>query len=230
MRQQTHGLRPSPVPGPEPGLTNDDCNCPARPARHRAALVLSAITVGYNVIEGVVSLVFGGLAGSAALIGFGLDSFMESLSGGIMLWRFGRRWDTPEAELRAERRATTAVGITFFVFAAYVLYESVDKLVMRETPDPSLPGIVIALLSVITMPTLFLLKRRVARRIGSRSLAADAKQTLACFFLSVALLVGLGLNYFFGIWLADPFVGLLIVGYLGREGVLTLRDRKFCSC
>lgn len=192
--------------------------------------MLSAVTVGYNVVEGVVSLIFGGLAGSAALIGFGLDSFMESLSGGIMLWRFGKRWATPEAELRAERRATTAVGVTFFLFAAYVLYESVEKLIMRETPDPSLPGIIIALVSVITMPTLFLLKRRVARRIGSRSLAADAKQTLACLLLSVALFIGLGANYLWGFWLADSAVGLLIAGYLVREGAVTLRDRRLCTC
>lgn len=192
--------------------------------------MLSAVTVGYNVVEGVVSLIFGGLAGSAALIGFGLDSFMESLSGGIMLWRFGKRWATPEAELRAERRATTAVGVTFFLFAAYVLYESVEKLIMRETPDPSLPGIIIALVSVITMPTLFLLKRRVARRIGSRSLAADARQTLACLLLSVALFIGLGANYLWGFWLADSAVGLLIVGYLVREGAVTLRDRRLCTC
>ncbi|MFO7675121.1 MAG: cation transporter [bacterium] len=209
---------------------SEPCDCGAPRPRHRAALAVAAVTVGYNVVEGIVSLVFGGLAGSAALVGFGLDSFMESLSGGIMLWRFGRRWATPEAELRAERRATTAVGITFFVFAAYVLYETVGKLVRRETPDPSLPGIVIALVSVITMPTLFFLKRRVARRIGSRSLAADAKQTLACLFLSIALLVGLGANYLWEFWLADPGVGLLIVGYLVREGAVTLRDRRLCAC
>ncbi|MFO7637742.1 MAG: cation transporter [bacterium] len=209
---------------------SEACDCPAPRPRRRAALVLSAVTVGYNVVEGVVSLIFGGLAGSAALIGFGLDSFMESLSGGIMLWRFGKRWATPEAELRAERRATTAVGVTFFLFAAYVLYESVEKLIMRETPDPSLPGIIIALVSVITMPTLFLLKRRVARRIGSRSLAADAKQTLACLLLSVALFIGLGANYLWGFWLADSAVGLLIAGYLVREGAVTLRDRRLCTC
>lgn len=204
-------------------------NCEhARP--RRAALALSAVTVGYNVVEGAVSLVLAAAAGSTALLGFGLDSLMESLSGGIMLWRFGRRWATPAAELRAERRATTAVGITFFVFAGYVLFESARKLIRHELPEPSLPGIIIAVISIITMPTLFLLKRRVARRIGSRSLAADSRQTLACSFLSVALLLGLGANYVWGFWLADPLVGLLTAGWLIREGVTTVRDRHLCTC
>jgi cation diffusion facilitator family transporter len=209
----------------------DEACCPGTRARHRGhALLLSAITVGYNVVEGVVSLAFGAAAGSAALIGFGLDSFMESMSGGVMLWRFGRRWSSPEHEARAERRAVTLVGVTFFLFAGYVLYESARKLVLAEPPDPSLPGIIIALVSIVTMPALFLVKRRVARRLNSPSLAADSKQTLACSLLSVALLLGIGLNRLFGLWQADPAVGLLTGLWLVKEGITTLRERRLCTC
>jgi len=110
------------------------------------------------------------------------------------------------------------VSITFFVLAAYVLFESARKLIVRDVPDPSLPGIVIAILSLIVMPLLARAKIRVGGQIGSRALVADAKETLACAFLSVALLLGLGANYLFGFWQADPIVGLVIVAFLFREG------------
>ncbi|GAH65675.1 unnamed protein product [marine sediment metagenome] len=188
-------------------------------------------TVVYNVIEGIVSLVFGGLAGSAALVGFGIDSFVESLSGGVMIWRFtrGTRLAGVERE-RIERKATRLVGITFFILAAYVLYESATSLLLNQPPGPSLPGIIIAIVSLVVMPVLFIVKRRTARKLNSPSLAADSKQTLACSMLSIALLVGLGLNYLFGFWQADPLVGLLVVGYLVREGWNAVRKQELCTC
>jgi len=183
------------------------------------ALLLSYLTVGYNVLEGVVSIIAGLLAGSIALIGFGLDSFVESLSGSVMIWRFGKHGDLSKAEeQQAERKATRLVAYTFFILGAYVLYGSAKKLYFQEISSPSLFGIIIAIVSVILMPILFYWKYRTGKLLNSRSLIADSKETLACFFLSIALLVGLSLNYVFGLWQADPIIGLVIVAFLIREG------------
>ncbi len=200
-------------------------------ALKQKALRLSYLTVGYNILEGVISLLAGFLAGSIALVGFGLDSFVESLSGGIMIWRFRHHADlAPAEEERREKLAVKLVGWTFLVLAAYVLYESLKKLVFQEAPAPSLLGIAIALISLIIMPLLFFLKLHLSGELGSASLRADAKQTLACAFLSLALLVGLGLNYVAGFWQADPVIGLVIAAFLAREGYETLKEEKLCSC
>ena len=159
------------------------------------------------------------MTGSIALFGFGLDSFVESFSGGIMIWRFRKHGELSQVEEeRIEKRATRLVAYTFFVLGAYILYESVDKLVLRDAPDPSLIGIIIAAVSLVVMPILFIMKYRTGQQLCSRSLVADSKETLACIFLSIALLIGLGSNYFFGFWQADPIVGLVIVAFLLREG------------
>ena len=193
---------------------------------HKRAIILSYITVVYNIIEGVVSLLAGFLTGSIALFGFGLDSFVESLSGGVMIWRFRKHGKiSEEEEERVERKATRLIAYTFFILAAYVLYESVKKLVLQEIPDPSLFGIIIAIVSIITMPALFYMKYRTGKAIKSKSLIADSKETLACVFLSLALLIGLGLNYIFGFWQADPVVGIIIVIYLSREGYEILKGK-----
>jgi divalent metal cation (Fe/Co/Zn/Cd) transporter len=198
---------------------------------YKRALFLSYFTVGYNFLEGLVSVIAGILAGSVALVGFGLDSFIESLSGGVMIWRFGKHGKISEKEEeRIERKAIGLVGYSFFIFAAYVLYQSVKKLYLREIPDPSLFGIIIAIVSILVMPVLFYLKYRTGRIIGSRSLVVDSKQTLACVFLSFTLLVGLGLNYLYGLWWADPVVGLVIVAYLVKEGFQALKETKLCTC
>jgi cation diffusion facilitator family transporter len=203
----------------------------AQTSPHQKALRLSYLTVGYNILEGTLSIFAGFLAGSIALMGFGLDSFVESLSGGIMIWRFRRHENlTPEEEERREKLAVKLVGWTFFGLAAYVLYESLEKLIFQEAPAPSLLGIFIAVVSLILMPLLFFLKLRVSFDTGSMSLKADAKQNLACAFLSLALLVGLGLNYVAGIWQADPVIGLIIAAVLGREGYETLKEEQLCSC
>jgi divalent metal cation (Fe/Co/Zn/Cd) transporter len=201
------------------------------PTLHRKALLLSYFTVGYNIIEGLASILAGSMAGSIALVGFGLDSFIESLSGGVMIWRFSQHGKiSVEAEQKIERKAAKLVGYTFFILAAYVLFESLKKLLARETPQPSLFGIIIAVVSLIVMPILFYAKYRLGKKIGSKSLVADSKQTLACVFLSASLLVGLGLNYLFGFWQADPIVGLIVAVFLVREGFETLREEKLCSC
>jgi divalent metal cation (Fe/Co/Zn/Cd) transporter len=197
----------------------------------KKALFLSYFTVGYNLLEGVLALVAGGLAGSIALVGFGLDSFVESLSGGIMIWRFRHQGEIyAEEEARREKKAVRLVAYTFFILGAYVLFESIKKLFTRDIPDPSLLGLIIAGISAVAMPALFLMKYRTAGSLSSHSLAADAKQTLACFFLSLALLLGLGLNYLYGLWQADPLVGLLIVVFLFKEGYAALKSGKVCAC
>jgi divalent metal cation (Fe/Co/Zn/Cd) transporter len=198
---------------------------------HRRALRLSYFTIGYNVVECLLAMVAGSLAGSIALVGFGLDSLVESLSGGVMIWRFARHEGMSAAEeARLERRAIRIVGYTFFVLGAYVLYESLKKLIWQEIPAPSLLGLCIAIASLIVMPVLFYLKYQTGKSLGSASLMADSKQNLACALLSVALLIGLGLNYFFGVWQADPAIGLVIVVILAREGYHTLKEEKLCSC
>ena len=186
---------------------------------YKKGLHLEYFTVGYNIIEAAVSIVFGGIANSIALIGFGLDSVVESLSGIVLIWRLRQHGKiSQEAEERIEKRAARFVAITFFVLGGYVLFESVKKLVTAEIPDPSLPGIIIAMTSMVVMPFLTWQKIKTGRAIESRALLADAKETLVCAFLSAALLVGLGANYLFGFWQADPVVGLIVVVFLFREG------------
>lgn len=187
--------------------------------------------MAYNLLEALASLLAGFLAGSVALTGFGLDSLVESLSGAVMIWRFRPHPGlTPELEARKEQQAVRLVGYTFFLLAAYVSFESARKLIYQEMPEPTLLGLIIATVSLILMPALFYLKLRTSRALNSRSFLADARQTLACFFLSVALFLGLGLNYLFGLWQADPITGLLISAALVREGHQTLQHRELCSC
>jgi divalent metal cation (Fe/Co/Zn/Cd) transporter len=197
----------------------------------KKALRLSYFSVGYNVLEGAASLLAGSLAGSIALVGFGLDSVVESLSGGVMIWRFAHRHQlAPAEEAQRERRTVKLVGATFFILAAYILYEALHKLLSREIPAPSLLGIGIACASLLIMPVLFGLKYRLGRSLESASLMADSKQTLACAVLSAALLVGLLLNYFWGLWQADPAIGLVIAALLAREGYQALKEERLCSC
>jgi divalent metal cation (Fe/Co/Zn/Cd) transporter len=209
----------------------EDCSC-CEPDQKlgRRALLLSYFTVAYNVLEGVLSILAGGLASSIALVGFGMDSFIESISGGIMIWRFRQTRLSEAEEKRVEARAVKLVGWSFFVLAAYVLFEAARKLVIREVPAPSLFGIIIAAASLVVMPALFIAKQRTGRKLGSRSLLADSKQTLACTFMSLALLLGLLANRLFGFWQADPVVGLFIGAWLVREGVETLKEGRLRGC
>lgn len=183
------------------------------------ALKLSYFTVGYNIIECILSIIAGIIAGSTALLGFGSDSLVESLSATIMIWRFRKHGVLSiEEEDEIEKKATFLVGITFFIFGIYVLLESIRKLIVADKPEPSLLGIMIAIASIIVMPILFYAKYKTGKSLGSKSLVADSKQTLACLFMSFSLLIGLGLNYEFGFWQADPIVGLIIVAFLFKEG------------
>lgn len=144
-----------------------------------------------------------------------------------MIWRFKTHGKISEKEEeRVEEKAEKLVAYTFLILAAYVFYESIRKLYLQEIPNPSLLGIIIALISLIAMPLLFYEKYRTGKAMSSRSLIADSKETLVCAFLSLALLIGLGLNYLFGLWQADPVVGTVIVGFLLREGYSTLKGKN----
>ena len=183
------------------------------------ALLLEYFTVLYNVVEAALSILFGTFAGSIALVGFGLDSIVESLSGFILIWRLRQHGTgTQENEEKIERTAQRFVAVTFFILGLYVLYESAGKLLGQEIARPSPVGMLIAIASIIVMPVLAWKKQAVGTAIGSKALVADSKETLVCAFLSVALLVGLGANYLFGFWQADPLVGIIIVLFLFREG------------
>jgi len=192
----------------------------------RTALWLAIFTVAYNLLEGIASVGFSAYDRSTALLGFGADSFVESLSGAVMVWRFWK----PEGAEEREHRASRLVGISFLILAVYVAYEAIRALLGASEAERSLAALVIATLSLLVMPTLFVLKRRTAMRIGSKSLLADAKQTLACMMLSVALLVGAGANYWLGISQADAIAGLVIAVYLVYEGGRALSSRELCQC
>ena len=192
---------------------------------YKKGLLLEYFTVGYNIIEAIISIAFGSMVNSIALVGFGLDSIVESLSGLVLIWRLRQHQKiTEEEEERVEKKAMKFIAITFLVLALYVLFQSVKKLLFQEIPNPSLPGIIITIASIVVMPILSLQKYRIGKKIKSKALIADSKETLACFFLSLALLLGLGLNYLLDFWQADPIVGIIIVVFLLREGIESWKE------
>lgn len=176
------------------------------------------------MLEAAVAVGAGVYAGSIALVGFGVDSLIESLSGGILLWRLRLH----EADERREQLALRLVGVSFLVLAAYVAVEAVKSLYLRELPEASIVGIALAALSLIVMPLLARAKRKVAARLQSRALHADSRQTDLCAYLSAILLGGLGLNALVGWWWADPVAALIMVPIIAREGVEALRGEDCC--
>jgi len=189
---------------------------------------LEYFTIAWNSLEGLIAVGLGLLAGSVALVGFGLDSAIEVTSGAALLWRLSR--DSSPAREHAEQITLKIVGWSFLALAAYVVYDSLVSLIARQAPERSIPGIVLATASLIVMPLLARAKRRVAREIGSAALSADAKQTEFCTYLSAILVGGLGLNALLGWWWADPAAGLLMVPIIGREGILAIRGQGCCQC
>jgi divalent metal cation (Fe/Co/Zn/Cd) transporter len=195
----------------------------------RAAAVQSGVnleyfTVGWNLLEAVVALVSGAVAGSIALIGFGLDSLIEVSSGGVLLWRLHSDHDDRRREA-VEGRALKLVGASLLALAAYVAGDSLLSLFRREAPERSFPGIALAIASLIAMPLLARAKRRVASAIASPALHADSRQTDICAYLSAVLLLGLLLNAALGWWWADPAAGLVMVPLIAYEGAQALRGR-----
>jgi divalent metal cation (Fe/Co/Zn/Cd) transporter len=195
---------------------------------HRRALWLEYVTVGWNVIEGVVAIGAGMIAGSVALVGFGVDSSVEVISGLGLLWRL--RKAGPEAtvaeESAAERRALYVVAATFFLLATYIAFEAVTSLLGREEPDRSTVGLVLSVLSLVIMPLLAWWKQRTGRQMGSRALVADSVETWVCSYLSLALLAGVGLHALFGWWWADPVGALAMLPIILWQGWETLSEAR----
>jgi divalent metal cation (Fe/Co/Zn/Cd) transporter len=189
---------------------------------------LEYFTIAWNSVEALVSIAAGMAAGSVSLLGFGLDSVIETVSGAALLWRLEQDSDTCRRE-RAERRALRLVGACFLALATYVALESAGMLVRRQAPQHSVTGIAIAAAAVIVMPLLARAKRRVARGIGSRALHADSRQTDFCMYLSAILLGGLLLNALVDWWWADPAAGVVMAPIIANEGVCALKGRG-CGC
>ena len=196
----------------------------------RRALFLAWFTVGWNVLEGIVAIAAALTAGSRALLGFGLDSGVESLSATVVLWRlYAERHDPGRAE-SVEQRALRLIGGTFFVLAVFIGVESLRSLVGREEPDASIIGIALTAVSIVVMLWLAHTKRRVGIAMGSRAVEADSAQTSACVYLSLVVLVGLALNAALGWWWADPLAALGIVAFLLHEGRAALTAEHADDC
>jgi cation diffusion facilitator family transporter len=199
-----------------------------RRSLHRRALWLEYFTVGWNVIEGVVAIAAGLLAGSVALIGFGVDSSIEVISALGLLWRLRKAGPdaTVAEESGAERRALYVVAATFLLLAAYLAYEAVTSLIGREEPDRSTVGLVLSVLSLVIMPALAWWKQHTGHQMGSRALAADAAETWVCSYLSLALLAGVGLHELFGWWWADAVGALAMLPVILWQGWETLGEAR----
>jgi divalent metal cation (Fe/Co/Zn/Cd) transporter len=203
----------------------------ARPPRDwhvRRGQLLEYATVAYNMLEGLIAVTAGLLAGSIALVGFGVDSAIEVLSGAVLIWRLHSDANESRRE-RIELVSLRLVGASFLLLAAYVAFDAVRSLAIHEAPRESRIGIGLAIASVVVMPYLARAKRRVAREIGSRALDADATQTALCTWLSAILLGGLVLNATLGWWWADPIAALVMVPIIGREGWEALRGERCCD-
>ncbi len=190
------------------------------------ALNMEYLTVGYSVLEAVLAIIAGVMSGSIALLGFGLDSVAESISGIVLIWRIKRQStiSSQKEEDEVEKKAIKLVGISFIILGFYVFYETIKMIILFSIPDPSLLGIIIAIFGIIFMPVISYIKYNLGDNLGLDSLKADAKETLVCSLLSFALLAGLIANYFFGFWFVDPIVSFLIVGFLLKEGFELIGD------
>jgi divalent metal cation (Fe/Co/Zn/Cd) transporter len=190
----------------------------------RRAQLLAAASVSYNVVEAIIAITAGIVAGSVALVGFGLDSVVEVSSGLIILWQFRHR--LPEAR---ELQALRLMAFSFFALAAYVTFESVRALIGGHDPDPSPVGIGLAAASLVIMPFLSWAQRRTGKALGSNAVVADSTQTLLCTYLSAVLLVGLVLNATLGWSWADPIAGLVIAAVAVKEGREAWRGEGCCA-
>jgi divalent metal cation (Fe/Co/Zn/Cd) transporter len=189
---------------------------------------LEYFTIAYNSLEGLVSIVGGLISGSVSLVGFGLDSAIEVTSGAALLWRL--HYDlNPSRREQMERTTLRIVGWCFMALAAYILYVSGSMLIGHEIPLRSIPGIIIAAVSVVVMPLLARAKRRVAAGIGSGAMKADSRQTDFCTYLSAILLGGLLFNALLGWWWADPVAGLVMVPIIAKEGVDGIKGKACCD-
>ncbi|MEV7184510.1 cation transporter [Kitasatospora sp. NPDC093102] len=215
----------------EPGCTDACCRPPverdaAWHAAARKARLLSWLSLGYMAAEGAVAIIAAVLAGSVALLGFGLDSVIEGLASVIIVWRFsGTRTLSEDSEAKAQK----AVAVTFFLLAPYVAYDAISTLAAAEHPSTSWLGIVLSVSSLIVMPLLGRAKRRLGKVLDSGATTGEGTQNLLCAYLAAAVLVGLLANTLFGLWWLDPVIGLLVAGLAVREGIGAWRGEE-CGC
>ena len=191
-----------------------------RPEQLVRALRLEYLTVCWNIVEGVIAVTAALFAGSVALLGFGIDSFVESTSGSVMIWRLRAERSGRMSEERLEsieQRARRLVAVSLFLLAAWITFDAAQTLWRREHPDFSPVGVALTGVSLVVMLWLARAKRRVARDLGSRAMEADAFQTTACWWLSLAALVGMVLNGALGWWWADPVAGFVIAALVVKE-------------
>ena len=196
------------------------CSSLDRTRQLRHGRKLEYFTIGWNIFEAVIAIGAGWFAGSIALLGFGVDSVIESLSGSVLLWRLS----SPAHDEGREKIALKLVGVSFLILSAYVAFDAMKSLVSREAPDTSLVGIGLSITSLIVMPLLARAKRLSASRLKSRAMKADSRQTDLCAYLSAILLGGLILNALFGWWWADPVAALIMVPIIAHEGLEGLRE------
>ncbi len=196
----------------------------------RHALRLEYLTVGWNVVEGVVAIAAALAAGSVALLGFGVDSFVESASGLVLLWRLHaeRRAASHERIEQVEHRAQRLVAGSLVLLGVYIAADAAASLVAGDRPQPTAVGLGLAVASLVVMRWLAQAKHRVGVALGSRAMTADAFQTNACFWLSATLLVGIGLNALLGWWWADPVAALVMAAFIGREALDVWRGEDDC--
>ena len=207
--------------------------CMAELVLDRQAIVqrgkrLEYFTIAWNSLEGIVAIVAGAFAGSISLVGFGVDSFIEVTSGVALLWRMSVDAEEHHRE-RTEQLTLRIVGACFLALATYVGYEAVTNLIAKKAPEHSLPGIILACVSLVVMPLLSRAKRRVGAHLRSAAMNADAKQTQFCTYLSAILLGGLLLNAVYDLWWADPIAALVMVPVIGKEGADALRGKTCCE-
>jgi divalent metal cation (Fe/Co/Zn/Cd) transporter len=190
----------------------------------RRAQLLAGASVTYNLVEATIAITAGLIAGSIALVGFGLDSIIEISSGLIILWQF--RHPLPESR---EKTALRLMAFSFFGLAAYITFESIRSLTTGHEPESSLVGIILAATSLVIMPFLSWAQRRTGRALGSNAVVADSTQTLLCTYMSAVLLVGLVLNATLGWWWADPIAALVIAAVAVDEGLEAWRGEGCCA-
>jgi divalent metal cation (Fe/Co/Zn/Cd) transporter len=189
---------------------------------------LTWTTIGYNSLEGILSVVAGLLAGSVALVGFGVDSFIEVTASFAAIWRLRVDADLARRAV-AERRALRVIGWCFLALATYVAIDAGGSLLGRAAPEATFLGMTIAIASLVVMPLLARAKRKVATTLESQAIRAEARQTDICMYLSMILLGGLGCNALLGWWWADPVAALCMVPLIGWEGREALRGRAACD-
>jgi divalent metal cation (Fe/Co/Zn/Cd) transporter len=191
----------------------------------RQARLLSWLSLAYMTAEGAIAITVAVIAGSVALLGFGLDSVIEGLASVIIIWRFtGDRTLSETAETRAHR----AVAVTFFLLAPYIAYDAITTLLAGDPARTSWLGIGLAIASLVLMPLLGVAKKRLGTRLGSGATAGEGTQNLLCAYLAAAVLIGLLANTLLGWWWLDPAVGLLIAGLAVREGITAWRGEDCC--